>query len=74
MAIRTYWNTDHFRQSLMVVNLATRGFTPDELRVFFYYFFDSSADQWTLSDRYSWARMHVENFRNGNLDLEAEEA
>ena len=40
--MRTYWNTDHFRQSLMVVNLATQGYSPEELKVFFYYFFDKS--------------------------------
>ncbi len=70
--MRTYWNTDHFRQSLMIVNLATRGFSPEELKVFFYYFFDSSADHWTLPDKYTWAKIHVENFRSGNLDFDDE--
>ncbi len=70
--MRTYWNTDHFRQSLMVVNLATQGFSPDELKVFFYYFFDANSDHWALADRYQWAKIHLENFRAGNLDFEEE--
>jgi hypothetical protein len=68
--MRTYWNTDHFRQSLMVVNLATQGFNADEIKVFFYYFFDSTADHWTLTDRYQWAKLHVESFRRGSLELD----
>lgn len=71
--MRTYWNTDHFRQSLMVVNLATQGYNSEEIKVFFYYFFDSSADHWAVSDKYSWAKLHVESFRSGKLDLEDDE-
>lgn len=70
--MRTYWNTDHFRQSLMIVNLATQDFNAEELKVFFYYFYDSASDQWSLADRYSWAKLHVENFRRGNLELDDE--
>jgi hypothetical protein len=71
--MRTFWNTDHFRQSLMVVNLATQGYSADELKVFFYYFFDTSADHWTLPDKYAWAKLHVDNFRNGNLEMDDED-
>lgn len=68
--MRTYWNTDHFRQSLMVVNLATLDFNAEELKVFFYYFYDTSSDHWTLADKYTWAKLHVENFRNGTLNVD----
>jgi hypothetical protein len=70
--MRTYWNTDQFRQSLMIVNLAIQGYSTEELKVFFYYFYDSASDHWTITDRYNWAKTHVENFRAGNLSLDDE--
>ena len=70
--MRTYWNTDYFRQSLMVVNLATQSYNNEELKVFFYFFFDNSSDHWAIKDKYEWAKLHVENFRSGNLDIDEE--